>query len=51
MNDSATDIGGDSILKAIDDAEREIQGAPAHPVQVALDRSLDDELLSHKARR
>lgn len=51
MNDSATDIGGDSILKAIDDAERAIHGAPAHPAQVALDCSLDDELLPNKARR
>lgn len=51
VNDGAIDIGGDSILKAIDDAERAIQGAPAHPAQVALDRSLDDELLPTKARR
>lgn len=51
VNDGAIDIGGDSILKAIDDAERAIQGAPAHPAQVALDRSLDDELLPNKARR
>lgn len=51
MNEGATDIGGDSILKAIDDAERAIHGAPAHPAQVALDRSLDDELLPNKARR
>ncbi|HEY2863616.1 MAG TPA: hypothetical protein VGK37_08355 [Casimicrobiaceae bacterium] len=51
VNDGAIDIGGDSILKAIDDAERAIQGGPAHPAQVALDRSLDDELLPHKPRR
>jgi len=51
VTDGAIDIGGDSILKAIDQAEREIQGAPAHPAQVALDRSLDDELLTNKARR
>lgn len=50
MNDGSTDIGGDSILKAIDDAERAIQGVPAHPAQVALDRSLDDELLPDKKR-
>lgn len=50
MNDGATDIGSDSILKAIDDAEREIQGPPEHPKQVALDCSLDDELLPRKAR-
>src|SRR5204862_483182 len=46
----AIDIGSDSILKAIDQAERETQGAPAHPAQVALDRSLDDELLPNKPR-
>jgi hypothetical protein len=51
VTDGAIDMGGDSILKAIDDAEREIQGGPAHPAQVALDRSLDDELLPNKARR
>jgi hypothetical protein len=50
VNDGAIDIGSDSILKAIDDAEREIQGPPMHPKQVALDRSLDDELLPRKAR-
>jgi hypothetical protein len=50
VNDGAIDIGSDSILKAIDEAERETQGAPAHPAQVALDRSLDDELLPNKAR-
>ncbi len=50
VSDGAIDIGSDSILKAIDDAERETQGAPAHPAQVALDRSLDDELLPNKAR-
>lgn len=51
VNDGAIDIGGDSILKAIDDAERATQGAAAPPAQVALDRSLDDELLPNKARR
>jgi hypothetical protein len=51
VSDGAIDIGSDSILKAIDDAERETQGAPAHPAQVALDRSLDDELLPKKSRR
>ena len=51
VNDGAIDIGSDSILKAIDEAERETEGAPAHPAQVALDRSLDDELLPNKARR
>jgi len=50
VSDGAIDIGSDSILKAIDDAERETQGAPAHPAQVALDRSLDDELLPKKSR-
>lgn len=50
VNDGAIDIGSDSILKAIDEAERETQGAPAHPAQVALDRSLDDELLPNKPR-
>ncbi|MEO8567035.1 MAG: hypothetical protein ABI541_11685 [Betaproteobacteria bacterium] len=47
VSDGAIDIGSDSILKAIDEAERETQGAPA---QVALDRSLDDELLPKKSR-
>ena len=51
VSDGAIDIGSDSILKAIDDAERETQGAPAHPAQVALDRSLDDELLPKKSGR
>lgn len=51
VTDGAIDLGGDSILKAIDDAERAIQGGPAHPAQVALDRSLDDELLPDKAPR
>jgi len=51
VTDGAIDMGGDSILKAIDDAERAIQGGPAHPAQVALDRSLDDELLPNKAPR
>jgi hypothetical protein len=50
VSDGAIDIGSDSILKAIDEAERETQGAPAHPAQVALDRSLDDELLPNKPR-
>jgi hypothetical protein len=50
VSDGAIDIGSDSILKAIDDAERETQDAPAHPAQVALDRSLDDELLPNKPR-
>jgi hypothetical protein len=49
VNDGAVDMGGDSILKAIDDAERALHGGPAHPAQVALDRSLDDELLPNKA--
>jgi hypothetical protein len=51
VSDGAIDIGSDSILKAIDEAERETQGAPAHPAQIALDRSLDDELLPNKPRR
>lgn len=50
VNDGAIDVGSDSILKAIDDAEREIQGPPVHPRQVALDRSLDDELVPRNAR-
>jgi hypothetical protein len=50
VSDGAIDVGSDSILKAIDEAERETQGAPAHPAQVALDRSLDDELLPNKPR-
>ncbi len=50
VNDGAIDMGSDSILKAIDDAEREIQGPPMHPKQVALDRSLDDELVPRSTR-
>ncbi len=51
VSDGAIDIGSDSILKAIDQAERETQCAPAHPAQVALDHSLDDELLPKISRR
>ncbi|HKW81438.1 MAG TPA: hypothetical protein VJQ49_10540 [Casimicrobiaceae bacterium] len=50
VSEGAIDIGGDSILKAIDDAERALDGTPA-PAQAALDRSLDDELLRPKTNR
>jgi hypothetical protein len=50
VSDGAIDVGTDSILKAIDEAERETQGARVPPAQVALDRSLDDELLPNKPR-
>ena len=50
VSEGAIDVGGDSILKAIDDAERALDGTPA-PAQAALDRSLDDELLRQKTDR
>ena len=50
VSDGAIDVGSDSILKAIDEAERETQFGPAHPAQVALDHSLDDELLPKISR-
>ena len=48
MKDGAIDLGGDSILKAIEQAERELEfDAP----QMALDQALDDELIKLRVRR
>jgi hypothetical protein len=49
--ESAVDIGTDSILKAIADAERELRMGPTEPRQAAMDKALDDDLLrASKAR-
>ena len=42
----AGDMGGDSILKAIAAAERDLQIGAPEPVQTAMDTALDDELLT-----
>ena len=44
--DSGIDMGADSILKAIAAAERDLQIGAPEPKQVALDSSLDNELLT-----
>jgi hypothetical protein len=44
--DDAADMGGDSILKAIAAAERDLQIGSPEPVQTAMDAALDDELLT-----
>ncbi len=44
--DSGMDIGTISILKAIADAERDLQIGAPEPAQAALDHALDDELLT-----
>ncbi|MEO8740584.1 MAG: hypothetical protein ABI537_12895 [Casimicrobiaceae bacterium] len=44
--DSGIDMGCDSILKAIAAAERDLQIGTPEPSQVALDSSLDNELLT-----
>ena len=43
--ESATDIGTDSILKAIEAAERDMRIRPPEPTQTAMDNALDDDLL------
>jgi hypothetical protein len=43
--ESATDIGTDSILKAIEAAERDMRIRPPEPTQAAVDNALDDDLL------
>jgi hypothetical protein len=49
--ESAVDIGTDSILKAIAEAERELRIGPPEPKQAAMDKALDDDLLrASKAR-
>jgi hypothetical protein len=51
-SESAVDIGTDSILKAIADAERELRIGPPEPKQAAIDKALDDDLMrASKARR
>jgi hypothetical protein len=50
--ESATDIGTDSILKAIEAAERDMHISPPAPAQAAMDNALDDDLLrTPKPRR
>lgn len=43
--ESAVDIGTDSILKAIADAERDLRMGTPQPKQAAMDKALDDDLL------
>jgi hypothetical protein len=43
--ESATDIGTDSILKAIEAAERDMRIRPPEPTQTAIDNALGDDLL------
>jgi hypothetical protein len=51
-SESAVDIGTDSILKAIAQAERELRIGPAEPKQAAIDKALDEDLLREpKLRR
>jgi hypothetical protein len=50
--ESAADIGTDSILKAIEAAERDLHISPPEPAQAAMDNALDDDLLRNpKPRR
>jgi hypothetical protein len=50
--ESAADIGTDSILKAIEAAERDMQIRPPEPAQAAMDSALGDDLLRNpKPRR
>jgi len=50
--ESAVDIGTDSILKAIADAERDLRMGTPQPKQAAMDKALDDDLLRvSKVRR
>ncbi len=54
--DSPTDMGTDSILRAIAAAERDLQIGAPEPAQVAMDTALDKDLMtipnvSRKARR
>ena len=43
--ESAVDIGTDSILKAIAEAERDLRIGPPEPKQAAIDKALDDDLM------
>jgi len=50
--EGAADSGTDSILKAIEAAERDMQISPPAPAQAAMDNALDDDLLRNpKPRR
>jgi hypothetical protein len=49
--ESAADIGTDSILKAIEAAERDMHLSPPAPAQAAMDNALDDDLRDQKPRR
>jgi hypothetical protein len=49
--ESATDIGTDSILKAIEAAERDMHISPPKPAQAATDDALDDDLLRNQKPR
>jgi hypothetical protein len=50
--EGAADIGTDSILKAIEAAERDMHISPPAPAQAAMDNALDDDLLRNpKPRR
>jgi hypothetical protein len=44
--DPALDMGGESILKAIDAAEQDLRIGTPPPAQVAMDKALDDDLLT-----
>jgi hypothetical protein len=44
-SEGAVDIGTDSILKAIAEAERELRIGRPEPKQAAIDKALDDDLL------
>jgi hypothetical protein len=44
--ETAVDIGTDSILKAIANAEREMRISPPEPTQAAMDQALDDDLMN-----
>jgi hypothetical protein len=48
--ESAGDIGTDSILKAIEAAERDMHISPPAPAQAAMDNALDDDLLRNRSR-
>ncbi len=44
--DAEIDVGSDSILKAIADAERDLQIGAPEPCQAALDNALDNDLMT-----
>jgi hypothetical protein len=49
--ESAIDIGTDSILKAIADAERDLHSSPPETSQAAIDKALDDDLMRYTKPR